>query len=77
MRTKLLRETFYLQNGVLSALPYLVMWFVSLSLGYIADKMLAKKIMSLTNLRKTLGTIGKYILTFTSKKIENTARVNY
>lgn len=46
------------QNGVLSALPYLVMWLVSILLGYAADKIQQKELVGITNLRKILATIG-------------------
>lgn len=45
-------------NGILSAMPYLVMWVTSLILGYIADKILEKNWMTITNLRKVLATFG-------------------
>lgn len=51
------------QNGLLSAMPYLVMWITSIVLGYVADKLLEKKIVGITNLRKILGTIGKPVNT--------------
>lgn len=46
------------ENGLLSALPYLVMWFVSLSSGVIADWVLEREICRVTALRKILATIG-------------------
>ncbi|BES98261.1 sodium:phosphate symporter activity [Nesidiocoris tenuis] len=45
-------------NGILSAMPYLVMWVASIILGYAADKLLAKKVVGLTRLRKILATFG-------------------
>ncbi|KAF6202200.1 hypothetical protein GE061_004598 [Apolygus lucorum] len=45
-------------NGILTSMPYLVMWITSLALGYVADKLLEKKIIGITNLRKVLATLG-------------------
>ncbi|KAL1130665.1 hypothetical protein AAG570_011907 [Ranatra chinensis] len=45
-------------SGFLSALPYLVMWIFSIIFGYVADLLLAKKLISLTPLRKILSSIG-------------------
>ncbi|XP_073975331.1 sialin-like isoform X2 [Rhodnius prolixus] len=46
------------ENGVLSALPYLVMWIVSIFLGYLADLILSKNLMHITRLRISLATLG-------------------
>lgn len=42
-------------NGYLSSLPYLAMWFCSLLTSWLADMLIAKNFMSTTNVRK-LGT---------------------
>nr|CAD7401468.1 unnamed protein product [Timema cristinae] len=46
------------QNGYLSALPYLIMWFVSLGSGCVADWMIAHNKLSVTNTRKIFTTIA-------------------
>ncbi|BES97219.1 sodium:phosphate symporter activity [Nesidiocoris tenuis] len=46
------------QSGVLSALPYLGMWMASVIIGYVADMLLEKKILTLTPLRKIFSTFG-------------------
>ncbi|XP_075232067.1 putative inorganic phosphate cotransporter isoform X2 [Lycorma delicatula] len=46
------------ENGLLSSLPYLVMWFISLSSGVIADWVLKHDFCSITTLRKILATVG-------------------
>ncbi|XP_018325096.1 putative inorganic phosphate cotransporter isoform X2 [Agrilus planipennis] len=46
-------------NGVLSALPYLAMWFLSVGMSYIADGLLRRGC-SLTIVRKSFNTIGLF-----------------
>lgn len=46
------------QNGVLSALPFLTMWIVSMSSSAFADYLIAHHVMSRTNVRKVFGTLG-------------------
>nr|CAD7199800.1 unnamed protein product [Timema douglasi] len=46
------------QNGYLSALPYLIMWFVSLGSGCLADWMIAHNKLSVTNTRKIFTSIA-------------------
>ncbi|RZF34614.1 hypothetical protein LSTR_LSTR008639 [Laodelphax striatellus] len=48
----------FAENGILSAIPYLVMWFVSICSGVIADWVLANNLLGVTALRKLLATIG-------------------
>lgn len=48
-------------NGFVSALPYLVMWFCSIGSSWLADWMITKGVMSRTNVRKlgtTIASIG-------------------
>jgi len=48
-------------NGLVSALPYLIMWFCSIGSSWLADWMITKGIMSRTNVRKlgtTIASIG-------------------
>lgn len=48
-------------NGYVSALPYLVMWFSSIGTSWLADWMIVKGVMSRTNVRKlgtTIASIG-------------------
>nr|CAD7456924.1 unnamed protein product [Timema tahoe] len=46
------------QNGYLSALPYLIMWFVSLGSGCVADWMIAHNKLSVTSTRKVFTSIA-------------------
>lgn len=50
------------ENGLFSALPYAVMWIVSITTGFLGDWMITKNIMGITMSRKVFTTIGKYIL---------------
>ncbi|XP_046627274.1 putative inorganic phosphate cotransporter isoform X1 [Neodiprion virginianus] len=45
-------------NGLLTALPYLCMWCVSIGSSWIADWMINEKIMTRTNVRKMFTTIA-------------------
>lgn len=45
-------------NGYFSALPYLCMWFNSMFSSWVNDKILEKKWMSITNVRKLLATLS-------------------
>lgn len=47
-------------NGVYSALPYLVMWVASISFGYVCDLMIKKRCMTITNTRKFFTFVGKF-----------------
>ncbi|KAI5698470.1 hypothetical protein M8J75_007322 [Diaphorina citri] len=46
------------ENGVLSALPFLIMWLVSMSSSALADYFIARDILSRTNVRKVFATLG-------------------
>lgn len=46
------------ENGVLSALPFLTMWMVSMGSSVSADFLIARKIMTRTAVRKIFGSIG-------------------
>ncbi|XP_013134083.1 PREDICTED: putative inorganic phosphate cotransporter [Papilio polytes] len=45
-------------NGLLSALPFLVMWFTNFFFSWAADKLIAKKILSVTHTRKLANSVG-------------------
>lgn len=48
-------------NGYVSSLPYLVMWFCSLASSWLADWMITRNVMSRTNVRKlgtTIASVG-------------------
>ncbi|XP_018320987.1 putative inorganic phosphate cotransporter [Agrilus planipennis] len=47
-------------NGFLSALPYLAMWFFSMGISHVADWMLTKKYFTHTSVRKIINGIGQY-----------------
>lgn len=46
------------ENGLLSSIPYIVMWVVSLGSAYICDKLIANKCMTISFARKFFSTIG-------------------
>ncbi|XP_044758922.1 putative inorganic phosphate cotransporter isoform X2 [Coccinella septempunctata] len=46
------------ENGLLSSIPYVVMWIVSLVSAYICDKLIASKCMTISFARKFFSTIG-------------------
>jgi MFS transporter, ACS family, solute carrier family 17 (sodium-dependent inorganic phosphate cotransporter), member 5 len=48
-----------LQNGILSALPYLAMYVMTFPLGFMSDYALSKKWLNVTTARKISNTIGK------------------
>ncbi|XP_068633427.1 putative inorganic phosphate cotransporter [Battus philenor] len=45
-------------NGLLSALPFLVMWFTNFFFSWLADTLIVKNILSVTNTRKLANTVG-------------------
>ena len=47
-----------IQNGLLSALPYIAQWVVSFTVSIIADGLIKKKILSVTATRKIFTTMG-------------------
>lgn len=46
------------QNGLYSALPYLLMWIVSVSTGFLSDWLTVKNILSITNCRKVFTAVA-------------------
>lgn len=66
-----------LQDGFLSALPYLLLWFVQMFSGYFADYLRSKGHLSTVATRKIFNTIG--IFTFLSANFGyfNFESVNY
>lgn len=49
------------QNGVLTSLPFLSMWLVNFLYSYIADMLIKKNILSVTNARKLANSFGNYL----------------
>ncbi|KAF5292856.1 hypothetical protein FQR65_LT11108 [Abscondita terminalis] len=49
-----------LQNGFLSALPYLAMWLFSMAISHVADWMLSSGRLTHTAVRKIINGIGQY-----------------
>ena len=49
-----------LQNGLLSALPYLVMWLLSFVFSWVSDFLNKKQVISLGTSRKLFNSIGKF-----------------
>ncbi|KAJ8967618.1 hypothetical protein NQ314_002736, partial [Rhamnusium bicolor] len=46
------------QNGVWSSVPYILMWIVSMSSGWLCDWLISKKYLSLTGARKTFTSVA-------------------
>ncbi|KAK6624061.1 hypothetical protein RUM44_010919 [Polyplax serrata] len=46
------------ENGVVSSIPYVVMWIVSMTSGWLADYLIKRKILTITNTRKLFTTIA-------------------
>ena len=49
------------QNGLLSALPYLVMWICSNVLGFVSDWIITSKRFSVLCVRKFMTTVGEFL----------------
>lgn len=47
------------ENGLLSSIPYIVMWIVSMVSAYICDKLIVNKCMTISFARKFFSTIGE------------------
>lgn len=46
-------------NGLYSSLPYLLMWIVSISTGFLSDFLIVRNLLSITNARKVFTAVGK------------------
>lgn len=57
------------QNGFYSALPYAVMWIVSIITGIFTDFVIARKWFSVTSLRKVMTVICKFEYLYLMRKI--------
>jgi ACS family sodium-dependent inorganic phosphate cotransporter len=47
------------ENGLYSSLPYAFMWVSSVAMGFVADWMINKNWINVTNTRKLYTTIGE------------------
>lgn len=47
-------------NGIYSSLPYLVMWVVSVSTGFLSDYLIVRKCVTITGARKWFTGVGEY-----------------
>lgn len=56
-------------NGIYSSLPYLLMWIVSVSTGFLSDYLIVKKFLTITQARKVFTGVGMFyrLFTFTAK----------
>lgn len=45
-------------NGIYSALPYIVMWVVSILTGFLSDWLIVRKYLGITNARKVFTGVG-------------------
>lgn len=48
------------ENGLYTALPYLLMWIVSVTTGFLSDWLTVKKYLNITNCRKVFTGVGKF-----------------
>lgn len=48
-------------NGIYSSLPYLLMWAVSVSTGFLSDFLITRSIISITGARKIFTAVGKFV----------------
>lgn len=48
------------ENGLLSSIPYILMWIVSMTSGWICDWLIVRKYLTITSSRKLFTTIGMY-----------------
>lgn len=48
-------------NGLYSSLPYIMMWIVSISSGFIGDWFITRGILDITNTRKLMTGIGEFV----------------
>jgi MFS transporter, ACS family, solute carrier family 17 (sodium-dependent inorganic phosphate cotransporter), other len=51
--------TFTLQNGLLSSIPYIAQWVTSILASILADRLISKRIMTVTAVRKSYAIIGE------------------
>lgn len=49
-------------NGIYSSLPYLVMWIVSVSTGWLSDFLIVRNFFTITGARKWFTGIGKHLV---------------
>lgn len=47
-------------NGIWSSLPYLVMWIVSVSTGFLSDFLIVRNCVTITGARKWFTAIGEF-----------------
>lgn len=50
-----------LQNGLLSAIPYIILVIINTIAAYIADKLGKNGVLSITAVRKIFNTFGSYV----------------
>lgn len=47
--------------GLYSSIPYLLMWLVSITSGFICDHLISKNYVTVTQARKLFAALGRYI----------------
>lgn len=59
------------QNGLYSSLPYLLMWIVSISTGFLSDWLIVRNHLSITNARKVFTAVGNenYICAYNPQRM--------
>lgn len=46
------------ENGIYSSLPYITMWVVAQTIGFLSDFLINRGYMSITNVRKLFTSVG-------------------
>lgn len=59
------------ENGLYTSLPYLIMWIVSVTTGFLSDWLSVKKYLSITNCRKVFTGVGKLKIPFILRECIN------
>lgn len=57
------------ENGIWSSVPYVLMWIVSMSSGWVCDWIIHRGYLSITYARKVFTTIGKNSLKLNFSRI--------
>ena len=57
------------QNGLYSAMPYIVSFVVTISGSILADFIISKNVLSITHVRKLFQSMGKYVLICPENKV--------
>ena len=61
---------FYIQNGALSAVPYICQAVCAFAGGQVADILRERGILTTTGARRLFELIGKWLVTLTSRRVD-------